>query len=88
MLPSTVFYKKNILSSCILTDNIVSGYSLTTDQIEDVRAAANLPPLVDIIDDALRDQCEAIIPNPEDIPVEHIKTAFMLLKNNINIDTI
>ena len=57
---------------------------MSSEMIEEVKTKANLQPTNDFLHPEQRDQCEKLIPVPRDIPVSHIKTAYMLLKDNIH----
>ena len=54
---------------------------------QQIAGAEQHAELEDLDDDFLtreiRQKCEAIIPHPEDIPLEHIKTAFLHLKQEV-----
>lgn len=51
---------------------------------EAARCAETYATDIDFLDTELRQKCEEFIPLPQDIPSEHIKAAYLLLKQQVH----
>ena len=62
----------------------VLGHHLNLQDINETAACAALyPATIDYLSSDSHERCEELIPDPHLIPSEHIKTAYMLLKDRI-----